>query len=414
MRVVHLSTHESAGGAARAARTLHDALVAAGVDSRMLVRDRNSPDPRVTRVTIDPSSSRLAGEIESGWITRQRSPRSDTFFSVGLAGADVSRREEILAADVLHLHWVAGLLDAPAIGSLLALGKPVVWTLHDEWAFTGGCHYTAGCEKWRDRCDACPQLNRDPLGLVPAHFDEKRRHWSRGRLVGVSPSRWLADRARGSRLLGSVEFAVIPNAVDLDVHVPDGREESRRRLGLAEADVAVLFAADATGERRKGFEHLRAALESIGEGFARIRPIALGDSGTIGLPPRTIRTGRLADRSAIASIIAASDLAVVPSLEDNFPNGVLEALACGTPVVAYATGGIPEALEGSPGPAPVPVGDVAGLAAAIRAVAERLEAFRSLRPALRAFAEGRFDPARQADAHHRLYGRMLAEVGVTS
>jgi glycosyltransferase involved in cell wall biosynthesis len=377
----------------------------------MLVRDRISDDPEVVAVSIEPAALRLAREIESRWIASERSELTDTFFSASLDGIDLSGHPTVRGADLLHLHWIPGLLDVPAIGALLAGETPVVWTLHDEWPFTGGCHYTAGCDRWRARCEACPQLRRDPLGLVPAQFREKRKSLDRGRPVVVAPSRWLADRARSSALLSGLETEVIPYAVDLEAFRPELREAGRKDLSLGTEEPLLVFSAESTRERRKGFDHLLEALGRLDVGVPRPRLGVVGESDDVSLPSGSIRFGRLADRRRVAAIVAAADLVAIPSLEDNLPNAALESLASGTPVVAYATGGLPEALAGAPGCRLAPTGDCEGLAAIIGESLRELDRLRSLRAEIRRFAIERFAPSRLADAHRRLYARILENAG---
>lgn len=404
MRVVHLSTNEQSGGAARAAHGLHAALRAAGVDSRMLVLERQSEDASVATVARDPVDEGAWRVIDDRWIAANRTGVSNTMFSSGGLGGDIAAHPSITGADVVNLHWIAGLASVEAIGALLALGKPVVWTLHDEWAYTGGCHYASGCEAWRTGCARCPQLVEDPHGLVAWRFAARRAAYGRGDLAIVAPSRWLSARAAESALLAGRRVETIPYGVDLEVFTPSRRAAGRRRLGLREDEAAVLFSADAAGERRKGFTELLQALAGLA-GRASIAPrlVVLGDAGQVVLPADAIATGRLADRIALAEVVAASDLYILPSLEDNLPNGVLEAMAAGTACVAFDAGGVPDMLGEAPACAMAPVGDVAALSAEIARALARIGELRAARPALSAFARARYAPERQAARYLALY-----------
>lgn len=407
MRVVHLSTNEQAGGAARAAHGLHLALRDAGVDSRMLVLERQSDDASVATVARDSVDEGAWGVIDARWIAANRTAVSNTMFSSGGLGAAVASHPSVRDADVVNLHWIAGLAAVDAIGALLALGKPVVWTLHDEWAYTGGCHYASGCGAWRTGCARCPQLVEDPHGLVAWQFDRKRAAYAAGRLVIATPSRWLSARAAESALLAGRRIETIPYGVDTAVFAPGRREAGRRRLGLGTDDAALLFSADAAGERRKGFAELLAALRSLeGRMSAAPRLVVLGDAGRVALPEGAIATGRLADRAALAEVVAASDLYVLPSLEDNLPNGVLEAMSSGTACVAFDAGGVPDMLAEAPACAMAPVGDVAALAGAIARALGRIGELRAARPALSAFARARYAPERQAERYRALYAEL--------
>jgi len=409
MRVVHLSYNESSGGAARAAHGLHTALVAEGVDSRMLVAHRQSDDPRVEVVDIPCAETRAWNVVEERWISRERSDVSNTFFSTGGPGSALAAHPLVQSADILNLHWIPRLAAPQDIGDLLALGKPVVWTLHDEWAYTGGCHYASGCERWRTRCDACPQLRRDPYEFVKTTFEAKIAAYARGNLVIASPSRWLAQTASESALLRGRRIECIPYGVDLDTFHPSRRDAGRARLGVREDEAVILFSADTAAERRKGFTELRAALEMARAALdaskisASVRLAVLGHADPATLPEGAVATGHLSSRTALAEVVAASDIYVLPSLEDNLPNGVLEALSCGTPCVGFDVGGVPDMLAQSDGCELAPVGDACALGAAIARSVRNLAALRERRAAIRSNAERRYHPRLQALGYLALY-----------
>ncbi len=416
MRVLHISTFESSGGAARAAHGLHVGLVAEGVDSHMLVRERQSDDPRVCVATPHEVDAGAWRQIALHWIHNNRTSLSNTFFSTGFAGIAAAEHPLVRSADLINLHWIPGLLDPRGIGELLALGKPVVWTVHDEWAYSGGCHYASGCEQWRAACSACPQLVNDPHGLVPAIFQEKATQYARGPVTVVAPSEWLAARVRASSLLGGSRVEVIPYGVDLDVFTPARREEGRAQLGVKPDEAVILFSADAAGERRKGFDELCAALarartqlDALGSLASPVRLAVLGNVDRVQLPEGTLSTGRLFSRTELAAVVAASDLYVLPSLEDNLPNGVLEALACGTACAAFTTGGVPDMLADAPISFLAPVGDVAALADAMVRAVQQLSTLRTRRADLREYAVKRYALTRQARSYITLYSALLAE-----
>jgi glycosyltransferase involved in cell wall biosynthesis len=414
MRVVHLSFNESSGGAARAAHGLHTALVAEGVDSRMLVAHRQSDDPRVEVVDIPVAETRAWNVVEERWISRERSDVSNTFFSTGGPGFALAAHPLIQSADILNLHWIPRLAAPRDIGDLLALGKPVVWTLHDEWAYTGGCHYASGCEKWRTRCDVCPQLRRDPYEFVKTVFDAKIAAYTRGNLIVASPSRWLARTASESALLRGRRVVCIPYGVDLDTFHPSRREAGRARLGVREDEAVVLFSADSAAERRKGFAQLHAALEIARSALAAsgcaatVRLAVLGHANPATLPAGAVATGHLSSRIALAEVVAASDLYVLPSLEDNLPNGVLEALSCGTPCIGFDVGGVPDMLAATAGCELAPVGDAGALGAAIARSVRNLAPLRDCRTAIRREAERRYHPRLQALGYLALYQEVCA------
>lgn len=411
MRVLHLSTYESAGGAARAACGLHRGLLGEGVASRMLVLERQSDDPTVEQFARDHVERRVDEITTAHWGIRNRTPVSNTALSITFGGCDVAGHPAVRDADILNLHWIPGLLDVRGVGRILGLGKPVVWTLHDEWAYTGACHFTAGCERWRTRCGDCPQLRRDPLGLVSLRFAERLEAFGGERLTVVGPSRWIARRAAESPVLRGSRTAVIPYGVDLGCFRPGDREPVRARLGLAAGDFAVAFNAAEGRELRKGAHELKQALGRVraaAPAGSRLRMIVTGAPGDLAEEPGAVALGFVRRREEMAEILSACDLLVIPSLEDNLPNGVLESLACGTPCVGFDAGGIPDMLDGAPGSATVATGDIDALAQAILAACRRGAPGAELRAAVRAHAESRFAPERQARAYLDLYEGILS------
>ncbi|MFM7134022.1 MAG: glycosyltransferase, partial [Planctomycetota bacterium] len=346
-----------------------------------------------------------------------RSERTDTLFSLPVHSAPLAAHPVVRDADIVHLHWVANFLDGDGIAALADLGKPVVWTLHDEWAYTGGCHYAAGCTDFATGgCARCPQLREDPLGLVASAFARRADAFRSRAIRVVAPSRWLAERARESIVFRGQSVETIPYGLDIDVFAPPSNEDRsafRRSIGVPEDAFVVAFGVDRIGERRKGAVDLLEALELARRGFPGIHLLRFGDASGSSKPAfPTIDLGPIADDRRLALAYGAADLFALPTLEDNLPNGVLESLACATPVVAYRTGGIPDVVtEGVEGFL-APTGRVEALACAIMRAAARGGDARALGWAGRARILAGHTLAAQARAYARLYGRLLANAGV--
>ena len=415
MRVVLLSTSDLAGGAARAAFRLLHGLRALDHDCSMLVRQKLSTDKDVHPVVLDdgPAARRRedeAGRISQYCIERNRTALSNTWFSLPAPGYDLSRHERIQRADVLHLHWVSRFLSPPGLGKLQALGKPVVWTLHDQRSFTGGCHFSAGCLKYETDCQGCPQLRRTDLGLTEASLNESRECIGRN-VVVVCPSRWMADCARRSRLFKEARIEVIPYGLDTDVFKPQ-RAEARKELGLDPACVYLLAGADYGQEQRKGFHLLREAVRlslaqpAFREALAakRIHFLVFGHASPwadLDIPTRAL--GRLESEPALAKVYAASDAFLLPSTEDNLPNTMLESICSGTPVVGFSIGGLPDVIESGQNGLLVSAGEVGALARAIQAFAADPELRRRLAGGCAAQAGTRFGLREQARRYEQLY-----------
>ena len=413
VRVVQLSTVDHRGGAARACLRLHHALRDAKLDSRLVCQRRTLDEeaivgpPRGLRAGL----ARLRGPLDrlplQPFVDAHLGPWSPNW----LPNPWLTRTLARLAPDVIHLHWIAsGFVPWRRLPRLRA---PLVWTLHDLWPFTGGFHYLpeddprleSGYARGR------PGGRRYGIDLERRLFEQRRRILDGLDVLWVSPSRWLAELAGRGPLLARARIEVVPNGVDLSVFRPREAAAARVRLGLPQDRRIVLFVAmDALGDPRKGFRQL---VEALG----RLDPEALGaDLALVGqragdaLPPglgswRVHALGELHGDDAVADALACGDAFVAPSLQDNLPNTVSEAQACGLPVVAFAVGGIPEMVEhGRSGWLARP-GDASALAEGIRWA---LSAGPTARAAARDVAEHRFDVRRQAARLLALYEEAIS------
>ena len=378
MKIVHLSTGDILGGAPRASHRLHRGLLQAGQDSLMLVRYKHSTDDSVIQVVPEEHGEEiewaafLGGAVQKQYIDANRTGLSDTIFSFPYQGYDLSNSPQVRQANLINLHWVAYYQSPTTLRKLFDLGKPVVWTLHDQWPFTGGCHYSTGCDKYRHDCADCPQLADDPFQLPRAVLEDKLALFQGADLSIVTPSKWLADCARASKLFKNLRVEAISNALDIETLAPLPKAQAKEGLGLDPKINTVLFVAQRRSEGRKGFEHLAAALAHCLEtaefrklvDSSKVALLCLGGPGEqlleLGLP--TVSLGYINSDEEIRRAYAAADVFVLPSLEDNLPNTMLEAMSCGTPVVAYDAGGIPEVVISDVTGELVPVGDTRGLA----------------------------------------------------
>ena len=384
MRIVHINTYDIRGGAARAAYRLHQGLLQLGEDSRMLVSHKESTDDSVYSMTPTGTAEKLDEElflstvIQGHYINSHRTDISNTLFSLPYPGYDLSPLPLVQAADVINLHWVAYYQSPVTLRRLLDLGKPVVWTLHDQWPFTGGCHVATGCDHYREDCRACPQLGDDPFNLPKAVLGDKVELFSGADLTVVTPSRWMASCATESRLFKDMRVRVIPNSLETDAFRPSPKAQARESMGLPVESVILLFGAPNVKEKLKGFRELRAGMQYClaqreFQSLVRsdkIRLLCFGqgsDELEAGETP-VVSLGYLGSDEEMRVAYAAADILVLPSLEDNLPSIMLEAMSCGTPVVAFAVGGIPDVVvDGVTGKLALP-GDVHSLGDAILAL----------------------------------------------
>ncbi len=369
MKVVHINTFDCAGGAARAANRLHQGLRRIGIDSRMFVREQASADPSV--VLYEPPRNlpyrayRVARrEFINRAIGRYRhtAPDGISNFSDD-RGIDGGRPWKHLPQnDLLQLHWVSEFLDYRSFFSAVPSGKPIVWTLHDMFPFTGGCHYNQGCEKFAAACGACPQLGshsaRDLTTQVLRRKGASLKKIRDEQLHIVVPSRWLASEASRSALFSRFASSVIPYGLDTELFAPRSRSAAREVFGIPPGSKVLLFIADGMHLPRKGFHLLVQALASMQTDPA-VLLVSVGSGQPADLQGcRHVHIDSVNDDRVLSHVYSAADIFVCPSLEDNLPNTMLEALACGIPVAGFDAGGIPDAVRPGITGMMAPAGDV--------------------------------------------------------
>jgi glycosyltransferase involved in cell wall biosynthesis len=423
--VMIVNSFENFGGAAQAANRLHRALRADGVDSRMLVRDRSSDDASVVQAAAaDPAAregfvARFRDRLGPTGALRLRPERG--YFSLDVA----ERGASLLAAlndpakapsDLINLHWVADFLDWELFFQAGNTARPVVWTLHDMRPFTGGCHYAFECDGFASACGRCPNINgddgREADPADPTHRMVERQRalldrWG-GHLHLVTPSHWLAGEAARSRVLAGRPVSVIPNSVDIQTFRPLPKTEARSRLGLPPDGRLLVFVAHDLMEPRKGYAHVRQALPALSGGpSTRLLTVGKGRPPADSPIPHMHLNGT--DSAETLNLAyAAADVLVLPTLQDNLPNTVLEAFASGTPVAGYAVGGVPEHVLPDRTGALVPTGDAAALGGLLRRLIEAPEHLARLGVEARRHAEREFAPTVQARRYRELFTDILA------
>jgi glycosyltransferase involved in cell wall biosynthesis len=343
----------------------------------MFTIDKSCPDETIVRFEpplglIDRIGNRFRREAIARDFARYRAVRPPGYerFSDDRGPFPRAMMAQIPPCDVVNLHWVAGMVDYASFFPGITRTTPVVWTLHDMNAFTGGCHYDHRCGRFSESCGACPQLGSDrEQDLSRTVWERKKRAISAaraGRLRIVTPSRWLAGEARKSSLLSEVAVDVIPYGLDLDVFAPRDRAYSRDLLGIPQNARVVFFLADVVENRRKGFSFLLDTIPRCAKKVEQLLLVSVGDRPPQGDDRMSwLHLGSIQDDRLLSTVYSAADLFVLPSLQDNLANTVLEAMACGVPVVSFDAGGTPDMVRPGITGNLVPLGDVSALAEAI-------------------------------------------------
>jgi glycosyltransferase involved in cell wall biosynthesis len=268
-------------------------------------------------------------------------------FNPGKFGQDLSQHPLIQQADIIHLHWVNfGMLSIQNIKQLLATGKPVYWTLHDMWAFTGGCHHSGECLNFQTSCGNCQEFLKNPAANDFSNqiWNEKFKAFQQPNLHIITCSDWLKERAASSSILKNQPIQIIPNAIDTSFFKPADKQNAKQILGLDPSKKHILFVAMRVHAPKKGFSYLEKALQGLDPSTTEL--IVVGNAQDLpALPLKAHVLGHISSTEKMIQIYQAADVFVTPSLEENLPNTLMEALACGTPCVGFKIGGIPEMID---------------------------------------------------------------------
>jgi glycosyltransferase involved in cell wall biosynthesis len=359
MRILILSTFDTFGGAAIAAMRLNKALSKASIKSSMLVDQKKSREANVegfSKKWVQKKLALLRFTLDRFQFTFFEKSKEYRFqFSQATIGVNIHKHPLIQGADIIHMHWINfGFLSIDSIQKIIDLKKPVVITMHDMWYFTGGCHYSKDCLNYLYECGHCEPFLKNPAPQDLSHKNwlQKKELFENTQITFIACSEWLAVKARTSSLLKDARILAIPNPIDTEVFVHSSKKEAQHFFRLSTDKIYILFAAMKVSDERKGFLYFKQALNILKSLIApdqnNIELLIMGQEDTHdfeSIPFKVNALGRLADVSTIAQAYAAANVFVIPSIEDNLPNTVMESLSCGTPVVGFNTGGIPEMVE---------------------------------------------------------------------
>ncbi|MEX2185534.1 MAG: glycosyltransferase family 4 protein [Pirellulales bacterium] len=425
MIVDHFNTLLS-GGAASAARRIHQSLCRLGVTSRFWHAKRTDPaDESLHHVEWGRGDRAVVRRVVSRCLEVGRKlqlkhdlrrhlaghPPELEYFSIPVTHRptrfDLAARD----SDIVHLHWTAKLIDYPTFFASIPDDFPIVWTLHDMNPMTGGCHYSAGCDSFVEGCGRCPLLGRSgDHDISQRSFAIKQRALAGKNLHVVGPSRWLSREAQRSAILKNARsFHTIPYGIDTDMFAPVDRHLARRSLGVPDDAIVVAFGAVDLDNLRKGLRQLLEALSRLKD-QSRVLGLLFGagEMPPTDLPlPAMLAVGYVNDPRRQAMVYSAADVFVIPSLQEGFGLTGLEALSCGTPVVGFDTGGIPDFVVHGETGLLARVGDAEDLAEKIGILVDDPQAAAHMGERGRQYVLAHFRQQRQAEQYLSLYEELL-------
>ncbi len=409
MKVIHLSSFDIVGGAARAAYRIHQSLKNAGVDSQMLVQYKKGSDSAVSSV-----EGKLRSRLKSSLDALPLKIYSDrkNWFSLQWFPDSIAKKVDRINPDIINLNWICN--GYISVKTLAKFNKPLVWTLQDLWAFTGGCHYSYGCERYLQSCGNCPQLKSDKTtDLSNWNWKRKASAWKNLNLTIIAPSSWMAKCATSSSLFKEMRVEVIPFGLDTTIFKPIEQRLARERFNLPQDKQLVLFGAiNATGDVRKGFHLLQTALKSLSqtEWQNQIELVIFGSERPenpidLGFPSHYL--GFIQDDFLLRLVYSAADVMIAPSIEEAFGQTASESIACGTPVVVFAQTGLADIIDHQQNGYIANYRDTDDLAKGITWILEDKENYQQLRYSAREKSEREFKLQLQANRYMSLFEEIL-------
>ncbi|MEM7727261.1 MAG: glycosyltransferase family 4 protein [Cyanobacteria bacterium P01_A01_bin.45] len=424
MNPLILSTFDTSGGAARAAFRLHKGLRMMDINSQMLVEYKSSNDKNVIgavnkfeklvnqiRPTLDNLPLKLYPQRQ-GMFSPQWFP---DFIHSKIRNTNLLTN----LPDIINLHWICGYLS---IETIAKFSQPIVWTFHDMWAISGGCQYSLKCDRYIDNCGNCPILKSGKEQDISRWiWKRKASAWRKIDLVDsnmdltiVTPSKWLKDCVSSSSLMKGFPVEVIPNGIDLQRYKPVEKDFAREWLNLPQDKQLILFGAAFTSEKRKGIDLLYHALTKFQQTDIHqlVELVVFGTSENQtelkNLNFKIHYLGSFQDDISLALVYAAVDIFIAPSIQDNLPNTVMEALACGTPCVAFNIGGMPDMIEHQRNGYLAPAFEIDQLAHGIEWILSDQKRAIALQKNARQKAEQEFSISLQAQRYSQLFQKKIA------
>lgn len=345
MKVIHINTNSHIGGAAIAAKRHCQAMLAAGIDAKLIAyrgtKDNNTIFfPYNDIPFLQHIKDSIAYRVATGIVNHSLWDLESNDF-------DITECKEVREADIIYVHWVSGFLGTKSLMKLAELGKPVIWYMHDMSPITGGCHHSFGCDEYQKECANCPEL-KCFKSLAKKQLKLHMQWNSYENLIGVAPSQWLTDCIRNSSIFRGHQTFCVPNVLDTNIFRPLNKEEVREKWNLPQNRKLIMFASMPAHDRYKGSQYLVKIIEKVAE-YSDYDFLVAG-SPNLELFSAKARdkihsVGHFSDEKLMSEVYNAADVYLITSLAENFPNVIIECMACGVPAVGFATGGIKDQIH---------------------------------------------------------------------
>ena len=332
-------TFSKLGGAGSVAKQLQEGQLKAGMTSRLLTMTDSNIQSLLTKNPL------LVGEALFDFFAVRISTDSQLFTLYRNGDNGRIKKSIQQSDDVVHLHWTPGVLSNETISLLAKNGRGCVWTLHDMWPFTGGCHHAGDCKGYIAGCENCPQV-RNPFSanVTQAFRDKSRIFGCDSSVILVSPSKWLARQAAESQMLKDSTIYTIPNPVDCDLFSPGDSRSARDIFEISDDTFVIGCSAANLKDPMKNIKAIIDGVETLkGQWPSKeIQILAVGDGGLESQNVKVQTTGLIRAPGRMVAAYRAMDVFVSTSLSENFPMTLVEAAAVGVPVVCLNIGGMPE------------------------------------------------------------------------
>lgn len=351
IKVVHIQKHLPTSG--NAALRLHSAMLEAGIDSTMLSLSADVSGERIRHLHNVYQIISFFDEKILRYLTR-KAVKKFGLFSFPVLGSNISNKNQIRNADIIYLHWInGGFLNLHSIKKLVKLNKPVVFFMHDMWTITGGCHHSFQCEKYKEECNRCQIFSEQKENdLSRIEFVRKARLLaSFNNFYFIAPSTWLYNCTKQSKLTVDKPVFYIPNIIDNKLFKPFGKALAKQILNINTDKTVISFGAISVNSPYKGLDYLKSALRlleaklEVDKCLILVFGSACDKQMSEDIPYEIKFLGKLRDDLSTVITYNASDVFIAPSLADNLPTTVMESLCCGTPVVGFNVGGIPDMIS---------------------------------------------------------------------